>query len=293
MPALATSPTWYRELRTLLVLGRVSNLPTVWSNCLAGWLLAGGRSWAGLALLCLGASCLYVGGMFLNDAFDAEFDRQYRIERPIPSGAITAGKVWGWGWGWLGAGVLLLSLLGTGTMAMALLLTACILLYDAIHKAVTLSPLIMGACRFLLYVLAATAARSHASLGLAIWSGLALAGYVVGLSYLARKETVRSGVQYWPCVLLAIPILLAAVVNVGPYKVRAMVVSILLALWIIRCMSNLWGQTISIGRTVSGLLAGICLVDWLAVGGGTPLIGAVFLLLFALALLGQRFIPAT
>ena len=33
------------KLRTLLVLGRVSNLPTVWSNCFAGWLLAGGGLW--------------------------------------------------------------------------------------------------------------------------------------------------------------------------------------------------------------------------------------------------------
>ena len=30
------------SIRTLLVLGRVSNLPTVWSNCLAGWLIAQG-----------------------------------------------------------------------------------------------------------------------------------------------------------------------------------------------------------------------------------------------------------
>src|SRR5213594_1545943 len=33
-------PYW----RTLLILGRASNVPTVWSNCLAGWLLGGGGS---------------------------------------------------------------------------------------------------------------------------------------------------------------------------------------------------------------------------------------------------------
>ena len=31
---------WY----ALLILGRVSNLPTVWWNCFAGWLLGGGGS---------------------------------------------------------------------------------------------------------------------------------------------------------------------------------------------------------------------------------------------------------
>ena len=71
-------PSWgVPILRTLLLLGRISNLPTVWSNCLAGWILGGGGTALRLALLCLGASCLYIAGMFLNDAFDAEFDRQF------------------------------------------------------------------------------------------------------------------------------------------------------------------------------------------------------------------------
>src|SRR5205823_9118705 len=71
------TPYW----RTLLILGRVSNLPTVWSNCLAGWLLGGGGSGWMLLVVCLGTTCLFLGGMFLNDAFDVEFDRQYRMER--------------------------------------------------------------------------------------------------------------------------------------------------------------------------------------------------------------------
>ena len=82
------------KLRTLLVLGRVSNLPTVWSNCLAGWLLGGGGEWPRFAVLGGGATLLYEGGMFLNDAFDADFDAQHRRERPIPSGAISPGSVW-------------------------------------------------------------------------------------------------------------------------------------------------------------------------------------------------------
>jgi hypothetical protein len=44
---------------------------------------------------------------------------------------------------------------------------------------------------------------------------------------------------------------------------------------------------------VSGLLAGIVLVDLLAVADQPPGVGIVFLLLFSLALLFQRFIPAT
>ena len=69
-------------------MGRVCNVPTIWSNCLAGWWLGGGGRWFELGLLCVWVTLLYIGGMFLNDAFDANFDREHRRLRPIPSGAI-------------------------------------------------------------------------------------------------------------------------------------------------------------------------------------------------------------
>src|SRR5689334_18324744 len=131
------------RLRTLLVLGRVSNLPTVWSNCLCGWWLGGGgNSWK-LPLLFGGATLLYVGGMFLNDAFDVEFDRLRRSERPIPSGAISLRAVWSWGLSALALGLLCLALSGwlTGLLGLGLLLS--ILIYDAIHKLVAFSPVLM------------------------------------------------------------------------------------------------------------------------------------------------------
>jgi hypothetical protein len=55
---------------TLLRLGRVSNLPTVWTNVLAGAVLSGGdwRNWR-LGLMLVAMSSFYVGGMYLNDYF--------------------------------------------------------------------------------------------------------------------------------------------------------------------------------------------------------------------------------
>ena len=55
------------------------------------------------------ASLLYVGGTALNDAFDAEYDREHRPERPIPSGALSLLSVWILGLGALlvGAGIFL------------------------------------------------------------------------------------------------------------------------------------------------------------------------------------------
>jgi len=283
-------PYW----RTLLDLGRVSNLPTVWSNCLAGWLLGGaGSGWRFMAL-CLGATCLYLGGMFLNDAFDLEFDREFRRERPIPSGRITLDEVWRWGFGWLGAGTVILVLLGQTTGALTAILLLCIVLYDAIHKHVGLSPLLMATCRFFLYLVAASAAGRGVT-GLAVWSAFALAAYVVGLSYLARQESTRGALNSWPCSLLVAPIVLALLVNVNEYRHPALLLCAMLGLWIVRCVRHAFLiSEPNIGRAVGGLLAGIVLVDLLAVaGGGSAWTSCAFVAFFVGALLCQRIVPAT
>src|SRR5438477_10882950 len=146
-----------RHLRVLLVLGRASNLPTVWSNCLAGWLLGGAGQRGRFALLCAGSTFLYLGGMYLNDAFDAQFDQQHRPERPIPSGGIRLGSVWLWGLSWLALGVVSLCSLGKATAVLTCLLTLSILIYDAIHKIFAFSPVLMATCRFFLILVAASA----------------------------------------------------------------------------------------------------------------------------------------
>ena len=287
-----TEPTPY--WRTLLTLGRVSNLPTVWSNCLAGWLLGGGGTVWMLVVICLGATCLYVGGMFLNDAFDVEFDREYHRERPIPSQQITLEEVWRWGFGWLGAGTVILVLLGKSTGWFAVILLVCIVLYDAIHKVIGFSPIMMSACRFLLYVVAASQARQGVT-GLAIWSGFALAAYIIGLSYLARHESTGGTLIFWPSCLLAAPILLAVLANAERYRLPAYLLSAILGLWIARCLRYaFFAAEPNPGRSVAGLLAGIVLVDWLAVAGGQTIgTGFAFALLFVTALIFQRFVPAT
>ena len=88
------------NLTLALRLGRISNLPTVWTNVLVGGLLAGGSlSDPRLTLLMAAMSLFYIGGMFLNDAFDREFDAQHRPERPIPSGQVSARQVFSFGFG--------------------------------------------------------------------------------------------------------------------------------------------------------------------------------------------------
>jgi 4-hydroxybenzoate polyprenyltransferase len=283
------------RLRTLLILGRVSNLPTVWSNCLAGWWLGGGGNFWKLPLLLLGVSALYTGGMFLNDAFDADFDRQRRPTRPIPSGAITRESVWAWSIGLLALGTLALAVLGKVTAVLALALLASIIIYDATHKAVNASPWLMGLCRFWVYLIAGSTGALGVN-GASIWCGAALALYIAGLSFVARRESFRGAIPHWPLLLLAAPILLAMLMNVGVARKAAMLVSLVLVLWTARCVRPIFfGGEMNVGRIVAGLLAGIVLVDWLAVAPQLPRMTsvAVFLALFAATKLLQRFIPAT
>ena len=274
------------------MLGRASNLPTVWSNVLAAWLLAGGTVGPRLWLAMLGATLAYIGGMYLNDAFDAEFDREFRRERPIPSGAVSEQLVWRAGGAMLAAGTLILATGGWLSAVLSVGLAVSVVLYDWIHKQVTFSPVLMAACRFFLF-LAVAAGGPDGIGGTVLWTAIALSGWIVGLSYVARRESRRGPVAWWPLVALALPWVLAALVNDGPWLPRSLAWSVVLGLWTAWCLRHTFGDgPRNIGRTVSGLLAAICLTDLLALVPD-PGLALVFLALFALALLGQRFVPAT
>ena len=280
-------------LRTLLVVGRISNLPTLWSNCLAGWWLGGVGDPEQLPLLVAGASLLYLGGMFLNDAFDAQYDRQYRPERPIPAGDISLTTVWRWGLIVLGLGGASLIFLGRVTGALGVALLLLIVLYNAFHKQLVWAPILMAACRFLVYVIAASIAANGVT-GWALWGGLALAFYIAGLSFLARREATPGLPDYWPLLLLAAPIVLALFMNGPGYRLAAGLLGAALAFWVVSALSqSLWSDKPNVGRTVSWLLAGVVLVDWLAVADAPRQIGFVFIGLFLSALLLQRVVPAT
>jgi hypothetical protein len=65
----------------------------------------------------------------------------------------------------------------------------------------------------------------------------------------------------------------------------------------VRCLrTTFWTGAVNIGRTISGLLAGIVFVDWLAVvptAQFPQVLNITFLILVGAALLFQRFVLAT
>ncbi len=283
-------------LRTLLILGRVSNLPTVWTNVLAGWFFSGGAwSWE-LLWIEIAVSLLYVAGMTLNDAFDAGWDRQHAPERPIPSGAIAAGNVWMIGIGQMAAGVALLLLATNVAWIWAVALVGAILLYDAIHKKTTFSVLAMGACRGLVYLLAGSAVNSEK---LGWWWAIGSMVYVVGITVVARSErkVAEGKVSLFSPVeaLLFVPFLAVWLAMPPDLSTRfmALVSMVPLGAWVARALVRK-RKTGAIGPMVGALIAGIVLMDasflFLTNANGAALLAV---LLLPVTVLFQRRIPAT
>lgn len=283
------------RLGLYLALGRVSNLPTVATNTLAGAALGGALPGeprtlvAGLAL-----SLTYVAGMFLNDAFDREIDRRERPERPIPSGRISAREVFAVGFSLLGASVLLVAAVeghpGPATGAAAVL-AALVVLYDARHKQVAAAPWVMGACRGASLLVAALAAGGSAPPGLFL-AALTLAAYVVGLTYVARGENGRRPRAGVGLLLLAAPgwLLLGGAVPSAAWGIAA-----LLAGYVAIVVRPLLGaRPADVGRAVGGLIAGISLVDSLVLARlDEPGLAVVAALAVPLTLALQRRVRGT
>jgi len=290
----------HMNLRTLLILGRVSNLPTVWSNLLAGWALGEGTcNDSQILLIILGVSFIYVGGMYLNDYCDVAFDAEFCPRRPIPSGLISRHTVGILALAWFLVGIGCLLPFGPTTIALGLLLLVSIAFYDFHHKNTPWAPWLMGFCRFLLYPLASSATDLGFHRGVVILGG-ALGLYVVGITYLARGESRHGKTPISAALLLIAPVMASAGLCAARplltfvWLVPLPIFALLLLAWMTWLLLPLWlGRNRAISRVVSGLLAGIVLVDALLIVPFNGTSGIWLLPLFFLALLLQRFVPAT
>jgi hypothetical protein len=290
------------NLSTALRLGRVSNLPTVWSNALAGTVLAGAQAWSVTTLVvAVGLSLLYIGGMYLNDAFDRDIDARERPNRPIPAKLVAANSVFAAGFGMLLGGIALVALvdhwprpaLSTHATLSAIALAAAILFYNWNHKGNALSPFFMGLCRVFAYITAGFAAAASPNLGLFLASIISLS-YLIGLTYIAKQEALDQLERLWPLLFLAAP-LIYGIVNIGQSPVSGGVVLAALTAWIGVALWFLRRRAKGdVPRAVVSLIAGISLVDTLFLMlAGAPFAAALAMLCFVLTLAMQRWISGT
>lgn len=288
--------------RVYLQLGRVSNLPTVWTNTLAGLILAGGTPQTQTLLpLVASLTFFYTGGMFLNDAFDHRYDREIRPERPIPSGSIGAAEVYALGFLQLALGEALLALpaLTAGAppapeaMLGGLALGLVIVYYNYRHKSDPLSPLVMALCRALVYFVAAATVATAFSRPV-LYGMAVLSCYLIGLTYAAKQENLQAVKNLWPLLFLAAPFLYAWPV-VGRLSWESLLFVGLLC-WVVYAVSFLVRREgRNIPHAVVSLIAGISLLDGVLIAriGGPPVWIVAALAGFALTLFFQRYISGT
>ncbi len=186
---------------------RVSNVLTAVADVWMGLIVARGTlaPAATCVWLSLGSVCLYLGGMALNDVFDAGLDAHERPERPIPSGRVSKQNASLIAWCLLGTGLVCVTwvanLEGSPLPALvALTLVGLVVLYNAWLKKTPLGPISMAACRV-----------GNVALGMSVGTGGLLTGggpgefpaqfayiapgvlvYIAGLTYFARTEATHS-----------------------------------------------------------------------------------------------------
>ncbi len=288
------------DTKTALQLGRVSNLPTVWSNTLAGVALAGANPLNfNVLLLIFSMSLAYIGGMFLNDAFDRRIDAKERPERPIPSKKVKAAEVFAAGFTLLAGAVMFsaITALSWGhnflwVVILSIALCGSIVLYDMWHKDNPFSPVVMGMCRLFVILLAGFAAADNPSVVL-YYGAVAMLCYLIGLTYTAKQENLGEVKNLWPLVFLAAPLLYGILKSVSDFQVLPMLA--ILAIWLIYALYFIKRrQSGDIPKAVVSMIAGISLVDALLISTVSSLpIAMIAVAAFCLTLFLQRYIAGT
>jgi len=290
-------------LTTLLKLGRVSNLPTVWSNTLAGAVLAGVYIFNdSVPLLIIAMSLAYIGGMFLNDAYDSKIDKIDKIarpDRPIPSGKISDTTVYYLGYSMLLGSVWLVLISAKNALgfphfagASALILCCFIMLYNVWHKNNPISPLIMGLCRMFVYITAGYTLLREPSNLMMVGAFVTLC-YLIGLTYIAKSENDDSFAAMWPIAFLSVPLGFGLMRSTD--SMPTLLFTLLFGGWLLYCLQFLMDPAKrNVPKAVVSMIAGISLLDAIYISsvGFTNLaffaVGAFLLTLFL-----QRFIAGT
>jgi len=327
------------KIKALLATGRISNLPTVWCNCMAATLILFHQSQKGfldfieqpwsqqltyLAIfLVVISSCFYVGGCFMGDYYDRDFDAKHKPDRPIVSGVLNEKTV-----KIIGITLMITALAGTTylphiaieqfksilILAPAILLFFAIQLYSEHHKkSLYIALPLIGLCRFSLIIFAASASAllldEIDSLGhyvhlakipiftsTIILYASAVCLYTICFASVARTESSDSPIT-WRNILrytmLGLPFV--ALISKGEFHgaylaIAAMVAFAVYALWLLRAFQFLEKNK---GIYVSKCLAGFCLLDACFVAQFGWIWFVICLALFGLALLLQRIAPAT
>ena len=284
--------------RAWLELARISNLPTCFTNALVGVCLAAGAgppfAWKEWGVLCVAIGLLYVAGMALNDVMDVEADRATRPDRPIPSGRIGRRTALLAVIAAMAVGLGIIGAVSAPALPWGLALVGCIVVYDVAHKRVPAAVVLMGACRGLVYVVAAVAVGAPAVWRPLVAIAAAMTLYIIALTVLARREDVNARTARGLEVILPAVLLAPAVVIPGAGLGWTLGAGALLLAWLLASFRHVWRTPCAPRQAVMAWLAAICLADafFLALLGA-PIQAATAIGCFLMTAWGHRRILGT
>jgi 4-hydroxybenzoate polyprenyltransferase len=276
--------------RGYLELLRPANVVTALADVLAGYAVAGRGSPGALAGLLVTTTCLYAGGIVLNDVFDRRIDAVERPERPIPSGRVSAGRAGALGSALLAFGVLAASFVNLTATLLAASIAAAVLLYDGLSKRwPVLGPINMGTCRALNLLLGVAAVPGVLAFR---WPLAAIPlVYITAVTVLSRGE-VRGGKR--ATALVALTLVVGVLIALAAISLRpagpsaAALLLTLLVSW--RVVPPFWqayqrGDAPRIRRAVRAGVLSLVLVD--------AVIGAAYAdMIYSLAILALAVLAA-
>ena len=172
------------------------------------------------------------------------------------------------------------------------MLAGCIVFYDAYHKRNPLSPLVMGACRVMIYVAVAYAVSDQLSASVLLGAA-SLWCHLIGLTYAAKQEALNRLTRIWPLAFLALPVLYGLFLATREPLVWPFLA--LLVAWIVYALRFLrQGPQRAVPQAVVRLIAGISLLDaMLIVGTGAVAWAAIAAVMCAVTRVFQRVVPGT
>ncbi len=281
------------RMSAYLELLRISNLPSVFSNVLVGTALGAGGGQIPLesTLRCaVAVAFIYLGGVALNDAVDAEVDQAERLERPIPSGRLSRRQAYRVTIVTFCLGLALLGLISGAALGMGALLVGIIGAYDFLHKRFASTVLLMGAARGMVYLTAAAAVGWPLGSTKPVWFIVTLLAYTTAFTIVARAENRKQiDRRRWIAAGIPLIVLVPGVWITVATAAAAACVGVLMLVWQARAVFKMFQIPPETKKAVHIWLSGFCLIDafFLSFVGSTILAGAA-LVCFGLTLLLQR-----
>lgn len=263
------------KFQAWLATARIANVPSVVSNVWLGVALgawsSGIRDSALLlkygAVLSLSGVLLYIGGNFFNDWHDREWDAKHRPERALPQGVFQPLNYLWASLRFIGLGLVCAALAGQRPMIVAMAIAALIVIYTRWHKKAVWPVVPMGLCRGLLPVMGFFAVvDAPITADIASFIGLHAGGlfcYIMGLSLTARYESIPNpptAHKVMARVLLFLPVPLMAASWVKAAPLHTLIGLLPFLAWTLPLLLRRHAVPVM----VSGFLAGIPLVEWIA-----------------------------